>query len=379
MKAVILSGGKATRLRPLTCNTPKIMVPVLNRPFLAHLVDYLKRHQVTDLILAMGEVPEQVRAYLGVGGGLGVEIAYSSEQSPLGTAGAVKNTEELLRETFVVFNGDIFTDIDLTGMIEWHRRKGAIATIALTPVDDPTVYGVVETDAKDRVRRFTEKPSRDEVTTNMINAGIYVLEPSILTCIRPGVFTMFERDVFPLLLERGEAIYGFASRDYWIDIGTPESYFKLNEDLLHRHIGAKGLRVERQCSVQPSVRIDGPVLIGEGSCVGDGCVLLGPSILGKGCRIDEGALVQRSLLWDDCTVGDGARVRNCLLSSCCRVGRGSALDSCILGDKVTIGANNELPQGVRIWPGKCIDDHAISFQPWSNQEAAKKQGILDVE
>ncbi len=208
MKAVILAGGEATRLRPLSCNNAKIMLPVCNHPLLEHFISYLKRHNITDIIIALGRQVEQIQTHFGDGSKFGVRITYSVERFAMGTAGAVKNAERFLDESFIVFNGDIFTDIDLTAMANLHYKKVASVSIALTPVDDPTMYGVVETDAEERIKRFVEKPMRDEVATNMINAGIYILKPDVLKCISSNAFSMFERDVFPQLVERGEAVYG---------------------------------------------------------------------------------------------------------------------------------------------------------------------------
>jgi len=362
MKAVILVGGEATRLRPLTCNTPKIMVPVLNRPFLEHLVDYLKKHNIVDIILAVGKSPEQIDDYFGDGSKLGVRIVYSIENFPMGTAGAVKNAGGFLDDSFIVFNGDIFTDIDLSVMIRLHRERKAIASLALTPVEDPTIYGVVETDSKGRVRRFTEKPSWDKVTTNMINAGIYILEPDILSYITPNSFSMFERDVFPPLLEKGQAIYSYPSRDYWIDIGTPQKYLGLQRDLLHRYVGHEGTQFEGESSVHPSAQITGPAIIGGACFIGGDSIIRGPAVLGTGCRVEEGAVVEGAILWQDCKIGRGAKLRNCLVASRCYIGEESeVLDDCVLGDDVLIGKGNKLSKGIKIWPGKSIEPGTISF------------------
>jgi mannose-1-phosphate guanylyltransferase len=362
MKAVILAGGEATRLRPLTCNIPKIMVPVLNRPFLEHLISYLKAHDIVDIIMAVGKSPGQVEDYFGNGSKLGVRIAYSIEDFPMGTAGAVKNAEKLLDDSFIVFNGDIFTDIDLSAMMQQHRQRKAIASLALTPVDDPTMYGVVETDSQGSVKRFMEKPSRDEVTTNMINAGIYVLEPDIFNYIAPNAFSMFERDVFPPLLDGGQAIDSYASQDYWIDIGTPDKYLRLQHDLLYRYQGNKGSEFEGESFAHSSARIEGPALIGEDCSIDENCVIRGPAVLGTRCRVEEDAVIDRAILWADCRIGKGARLRNCLVASRCHIGQESeVLDGCILGDDVLIGEGNKLSNGIKVWPGKSIEPGAISF------------------
>jgi mannose-1-phosphate guanylyltransferase len=361
MKAVILAGGEATRLRPLTCNTPKIMVPVLNRPFFEHLIGYLKKHNVIDLILAVGKSSVQIQDYFGDGSKLGVRLTYSIENLPLGTAGAVKNAEKYLHDSFIVLNGDIFTDIDLTVMNRLHRKNKAIATLALTPVEDPTVYGVVVTDSEGRVKRFMEKPSRDKVTTNMINAGIYVLEPDILTHIAPNTFSMFERDVFPPLLENGQAMYGYPFHDYWIDIGTPDKYLKLHHDLLRRYVGNKGIRFEGESFVHSSAEIEGPAVIGEGCFIDRNSIVRGPAVLGARCRVEEGAVVEGAVLWQDCQVSKGARLRNCLVACRCQVGEESEIsDNCVLSDDALVGKGSKLSRGTKVWPGKTIEPGTIS-------------------
>jgi mannose-1-phosphate guanylyltransferase len=360
MKAVILVGGEATRLRPLTCNTAKMMVPVLNRPFFEHLAGYLKKHNIIDIILAVGKSPEQIRDYFGDGSGLGVRLTYSTEDLPLGTAGAVKNAEGFLEDSFIVLNGDIFTDIDLGRMMRLHRSNKAVASLALTPVEDPTIYGVVETDREGRVRRFIEKPSRDKVTTNMINAGIYILEPDILSYIAPNTFSMFERDVFPPLLEKGQVMYGYPFQDYWIDIGTPDKYLKLHHDLLRRHVGDKGIRFEGQSFVHSPAQIEAPAIIGEGCNIARDSTVRGPAVLGARCRVEEGAVVEGAVLWEDCQIGNGAKLRNCLIAHRCHVGKESEIpDGCVLGDDVLVGEGSKLSQGIKIWPGETIEAGAV--------------------
>jgi len=360
-KAVILVGGEATRLRPLTCNTAKIMIPVLNRPFFEHLAGYLKKHNIIDIILAVGKSPEQIQNYFGDGSKLGVRLAYSIEDLPLGTAGAVKNAERFLDDSFVVLNGDIFTDIDLSRMMRLHHKNKAVASLALTPVENPTMYGVVETDSEGRVKRFIEKPSRDRVTTNMINAGIYILEPDILSYITPSTFSMFERDVFPPLLEKGQIVYGYPFQDYWIDIGTPDKYLKLHRDLLRRYVGNKGIRFEGESFVHSSAQIEGPAVIGEGCFIGRNSIVRGPAVLGARCRVEEGAIVEGAVVWQDCQISKGAKLTNCLVACRCHVDEESEIpDDCILGDDVLVGKGSKLSQGIKIWPGKTIEPDTVS-------------------
>jgi len=360
MKAVILAGGEATRLRPLTCNISKVMVPVLNHPFLENLIAYLKRHNITEIILALNQQITPIQSYFGDGSKFGVKVTYSREDFPMGTAGAVKNVERFLDDSsFIVFNGDIFSDIDLTAMVSLHREKKASVSIALTPVEDPTIYGMVETDDEGRVKRFVEKPSWDRVTTNMINAGIYIMEPSILSYIAPNVFSMFERDVLPPLLEEGQAVYSYPSEAYWIDIGTPEKYLKLNHDLLHRY---EGIKFEGESSAHPSAQIEGSVIIAESCFIAKDSIIRGPAAIGPKCQIGEGAVIEGSVIWQNCKVGKRAKLRNCILgSNCCIEEEAEVLDNCVLGDSVGIGKGNKLSQGIRIWPNKFIEPNTISF------------------
>ncbi|MDP2919537.1 MAG: NDP-sugar synthase, partial [Dehalococcoidia bacterium] len=289
LKAVILVGGQGTRLRPLTCNTPKSMVPVLNIPFLEHVIWNLKAHGINDIILAQHHLAASMVQYFGDGTHLGVRLTYVMEDAPRGTAGAVKNAEKHLDGTFFVLNGDIFHDRDFTAMLDFHTQRRSKATIVLTPVDDPTVYGVVETDSQGRVKRFLEKPKREEVTTNMINAGTYVLEPDVMVRVPPARKFSFERELFPGLLDSGEPVYAYSSQNYWMDTGTPEKYLQLHRDLLDGR--CDGYKLDRQViagkdrRIHPSVRMSGRVIIGEGCVAEKDAKLNGPLVIGAQCRI----------------------------------------------------------------------------------------------
>jgi mannose-1-phosphate guanylyltransferase len=371
MKAVILVGGEGTRLRPLTCNTTKAMVPILNMPFLEYVLRYLKGHGIKDVILAMSYLPDRIQERLGDGSELGVHLTYTIEKQPMGTGGAIKNAEVRLNEPFFVLNGDVLTGIDLTAMMSRHRKVKPRVSIALTPVDNPTIYGVVETDASDMVKRFVEKPGLEEVTTNMINAGIYIIEPSVLGYIPPSTPSMVERHLFPLLLEKGEPILSYPSDSYWIDIGTPEKYLKAHHDLLSGEAPAlaaywnnfhQGVPMGGSCTIDPSAEIEGPVLIGEGCTVARWAVLKGPAVLGPRCEIDEGACVEGAVLWQGVKVGKRALLRNCIVAANCQIGEESqVLDNCVLGDNVVVGKNNKLAPEIKIWPDKRITSGTMSF------------------
>jgi len=356
-------GGEGTRLRPLTCNTIKAMVPVLNRPFLEHLLHYLKGHGIADIILAMSYLPDPIQGYFGDGNEMGVRLAYLIEEEPLGTAGAVKNAERYLDEPFLMLNGDIFTELDITAMIDFHRERKAKATIAVTPVDDPTAYGLIETDAEGRITRFLEKPSWEEVTTNMINAGIYVLEPDILAQIPPQKEVSIERETFQKLLAQGEPMYAYSSSAYWLDMGTPEKYLELNQDLL---MGKAPSLIDvsggGKSQIAPSAVIKGPVLIGEGCVVKRGAQIKGPAVLGPECKVDEGATIEGAVLWNNSQVGKKAILKNCIVASHCQIHEESqVLDNCVLGDNVVVGRNSKLAQGTKIWPDTRIEPGTVSF------------------
>lgn len=323
LKAIVLVGGEGTRLHPLTSSISKPMMPVLNRPLLEHTIAYLKKYGIENIILALSYLPEATQNYFGDGSNLGVKLTYVIESSPLGTAGAVKNAEQYLSSTFAVLNGDVFTDLDITDMMAFHRHKGAKATIALTWVDNPCAFGVVETGRDKRVQRFVEKPSPDRVTTNWINAGIYILEPEVLEHVPPGSHYMFEKGLFPLLLELGEPVYGYPFRGYWLDMGTPEKYLCLNCDLLLLKTKSALLgglsRGEVYCDkdaiIHPSAQITGPAIIDSQCRIDQRVHIKGPVIIGADCYVGEDASLEMAVLWRGVTVGAGAVLKQCVVSS----------------------------------------------------------------
>lgn len=364
VKAVILVGGEGTRLRPLTSNVPKPMVPVLNRPFLEHVIRYLQSHGVKDIILALCYLPDYIKEYFGDGREYGVRLNYVVESCPMGTAGAVKNVSEYLNETFIVLNGDVFTDLNITAMLEFHRKMGAKASIALTPVDNPTIYGVVETGEGGRVKRFVEKPALNEVTSNMINAGTYVLEAEVLDNIPSATFSMFEYQLFPLLLQRGEPVYGYPSDAYWIDIGTPEKYRTLNNDLLNGRIAQSAfflkektqVSIAENCTIHKTARITGPVVIGERCHIGADVKITGPSVIGPDCVIKDHSVIDAAIVWSGTFINERAIIGNCVVGKSCRIDeQASVTDGVILGDNVIVVSNCTIDNGIRIMPGSIVD------------------------
>ena len=360
MKAVILVGGEATRLRPLTYNIPKAMIPVLNQPFLEHVIGYLKYYQVKDIVLTQTSFAQPIRDYFQDGSRFGVRLSYSIEDVPLGTAGAVKNAGKYLDETCLVLNGDVFTDLDIAAMTAFHRARKAKATIALTPVDDPTSYGLVETDAQYRITRFLEKPSREHITTNMINAGTYILEPDVLSRIPPQTKFSFERELFPQLLDQGEPTYAYPSTAYWIDIGTPEKYLQLHRDLLcgrsvrHHHPVGEEVVIGEQSSLDHTAQIKGPVLIGSNCTIGGKAKLIGPVVIGSGSTILENAVIESSVIWRNTLVGQGVSLKDSIVADNCCLNARSIVNGSVLGDNATVVSGCKLEPGSRVPPGTTV-------------------------
>ena len=360
MKAVILVGGLGTRLRPLTYNTPKSLVPVLNRPFLEYVLRRLKEHGVDEVILALSHLAPPIEACFGDGSRLGLKISYVLEKSPLGTAGAVKNAAAHVSDTFFVLNGDVFSDLDFSAMLAYHRQRKARATIALTPVENPVHYGLIESEGDGRVTRFLEKPRPEEVTTNMINAGTYVLEPGVLDMIPAGVECSIERRIFPSMLTGGDSVYAFPSAGYWIDIGNPEKYAQLNFDLLSGkggHYGFTGggdIVVGRDSHIHPTARLEGPLLVGDNCDIGKEVIITGPAVIGPGCRIEDAATVSASVIWQEVTVGGGCRLISSIVAGDCVMRPGSEALQAVLGDNVTLSGGYKLAPGARVEPGKTM-------------------------
>lgn len=360
MKAVILVGGEGTRLRPLSYNTPKPMVPTANIPFLEHVIRNLRGHNISEIILAQYYLAGSMQEYFGDGSKFGVKLRYVMEESPRGTAGAVKNVEKYLDGTFLVLNGDIFHNCDFTGMVKFHRCNKAQVTISLTPVENPTIYGVVETDAQGKVKRFTEKPKPEEVTTNMINAGTYVLEPDVLRYIPPDIKYSFEREVFPRMLADGEPIYAYPFDNYWMDMGTPEKYLQLHRDILNNRCDSYSVEsavlIGDECDIHSSAQFSGKIIIGDKCVIGRGVRLTGPAVIGQGCVIREDAVITDSVLWNDVSVGQRSIIKSSIVADNCKIGDDSRLVDAVLSDHVTIDTGYKLKAGEHILPGATVKE-----------------------
>lgn len=338
MQALILAGGKGTRLRPLTVYTPKPIVPICNRPFLLYQIDTLRRAGITDITLSLSYQPNKIEHLLGDGSDFGVKLRYTVESQPMGTAGAYKYAEELIREPTVVFNGDILTDLDLKTVIREHTERNALATIVLAPVENPSAYGLVETEKDGRIRRFLEKPKPDEITVNTINAGTYVLEPKVLDYIPAGENHSFEYGLFPKLLERAEAFYAhIPQRTYWIDIGTPERYLRVHHDLLAGRVGRIHIKDRRGSFESATIaEIDDLSMIGDDCQIKPGAKIIN-SVLGQGCFVEERARVENSVIWPHTRLGTAATVTNAIVGRGCHIGRSAVVAAgCALGDKTSL-------------------------------------------
>lgn len=357
MKAIILVGGEATRLRPLTPNTPKALLPVLNTPFLSHVLRRLRSHGISDIILTQSHFARAISDHFGDGSKLGVKLSYAIEDVPLGTAGAVKNSEARLNEPFLVLNGDVFTDLDDAAMAVYHREKRARVTIALTPVADPTSYGLVETDRQGRVLRFLEKPDPSQVTTNMINAGTYVVEPEVLNWIPARTRFSFERELFPRLLEKGEAVYAYASDAYWIDMGTPEHYFQLHRDLLEGrssqyHPGeGNSVVIGGGSTIDPEAEIEGPVVVDHNCIIERGVKIRGPVVIGTGSIIAQDVRIESAIIWQQVRLEPRVNLIDSIVAHHCHLEAGCRLEKAVLGDHVTVSSCARVAPGSKIPPG----------------------------
>jgi NDP-sugar pyrophosphorylase family protein len=345
MKAILLAGGKGTRLRPLTVHTPKPIVPIFNRPFLYYQIDLLRQvPEIDEVILSLNYQPRRIEEIFGDGGGLGLKLRYVVEPMPLGTAGAVRYAGDSLTESVVVFNGDVLTQVDLAAVLAMHRERKAKATIVLTPVENPRAYGLVETDAGGNIQRFLEKPGEDEITCNTINAGIYVLEPDTFDRIPRETAWSIERSFFPSLIERGETFVAYVHDGYWIDIGTPAKYLEVHRDIMDGRYSAPPFDGHgRKAWIAPGARIEdgvemhGPCFVDDGAVIKQGTKVLPYSVIGRQTHVDEEAVIDGAIVWANGWIGREALVRGSILGRNCHIGRNAILESpVVLGDKTVI-------------------------------------------
>jgi mannose-1-phosphate guanylyltransferase len=366
VQALILAGGEGTRLRPLTSTVPKPVVPLVDRPFIVFMLDWLRGHGVDDIVMSCGHLASGVRNVLGDGSAFDIRLRYVEEPRPLGTGGALKYAGPLLDDRFLMLNGDVLTDLDLSAQLAAHEQAGATATLALTPVDDPSAYGLVRTEASGEVTEFVEKPAPDQIDTHNISAGAYVLERGVLDMLEPEQPASIERDVFPQLV--GSGLFGYVGDGYWLDIGTPDRYLQGTYDILEgtvvtevaKRMGDSYLCVED--GVENAGRIIPSALVESGCRIGEGARLGGRVVLERGVSIGENTTVERAVVMQGAEIGADCTLNGCIVAGGVRVGDGCVIDGLsVLGEGVTLGAGNVVSNGARLFPGVELPDQALRF------------------
>ncbi len=365
MKAVIMAGGEGTRLRPLTCNRPKPMVPVVNKPVMEHIIELLKKHDITEIAVTLQYMPERIKEYFQDGQDFGVRLHYYTEQTPLGTAGSVKNAEDFLDDTFIVISGDALTDIDLKSAMDFHRKKGSMATLVLKRVDIPLEYGVVVTDEEGRIIRFLEKPSWGEVFSDTVNTGIYILSAEVLGYIKKGEIFDFSKDLFPTLLQEKKPMYGYITENYWCDIGDLRAYIQAHIDILdgkvNIEIPGKEIRekvwIGEGCQIDEGVTIEPYCVIGQNVHIRKEAYIGSYSVIGDSCMIRDRSGIKRSILWENCNVGKNVQLRGSVICSKVHLrDRVSAFEESVIGEDSVIKEDAVIKPSIKIWPNKMIDE-----------------------
>ncbi len=368
MRAVLMAGGSGTRLRPLTCDLPKPMVPILNRPIAEHIVNLLKRNGINEIIATLFYLPDIMRDYFQDGSEFGVQMTYAVEEDqPLGTAGCVKNISDLLDETFLVISGDSVTDFDLQEAVRFHKAKGSKATLVLTRVPNPIEFGVVITDEENRIRRFLEKPSTSEIFSDTVNTGTYILEPEVLDYLPENQESDFSKDLFPLLLEKGEPMFGYIANGYWCDVGHLDAYREAQYDALYQKVvvdyaypeTSPGIWIGQNTQIDPSAQLHAPLLIGNNCRIGPRTVLEPGTVVGDNVTIGSDADLKRPIVWNGAIIGDEVHLRACTIARGARVDRRShILEGAVVGPLTTVGEEAQISPGVRVWPSKKIESGA---------------------
>jgi mannose-1-phosphate guanylyltransferase/phosphomannomutase len=364
MKAVIMAGGEGSRLRPLTCNRPKPMVPIVNKPVMEHIIELLRKYGIKDIAVTLQYMPEIIKDYFNDGSEFGVSLRYFTEDTPLGTAGSIKNAEDFLDETFIVISGDALTDLNLDSALEFHKERGAIATLVLKKVEKPIEYGVVVTDTNGRITRFLEKPSWGEVFSDTVNTGIYVLEPEVLSRIKKSQIFDFSKDLFPSLLNESKPLYGFVTNDYWCDIGDLDAYIGVHRDILDKNVNItieetqvrQGVWVGQGAIIAKDAIIKPPVIIGRNSIIKGNTTIGSYSVIGDSCNLEEGSSVKKSILWKGCILKSKTQLRGSVL--CNKVHfreKASAFEGSIVGDNCIVGQHALIKPEIKIWPNKNVD------------------------
>lgn len=390
IKAVIMAGGEGTRLRPLTCDVPKPMVPILNRPVMEYTIEMLKKHNIEDISVTLAYLPSAITEYFDDGKEWGVNLNYFIEETPLGTGGSVKNAGESLDSTFIVVSGDAMTDLDLNRAVNFHRAKGSKATLVLKRESVPLEYGVIITDDSGRIIRFLEKPSWGEVFSDTINTGIYILEPEVLGYYKKGQNFDFSKDLFPKLLRDGVPMYGYITKDYWCDIGDLESYKQTQFDILEGRvkvdIGArqveKGVWMDEGVELGYNVAISPPVYLGRGCSIAEGCDIHPFTVIGENCKVGRNTTLKKSVLWKNVGAGEYCHLRGTVVCSNVNIKNGtSLLENSVIGSDSRIGSNVTVKPGIKIWPDKRIDEGMVVTQNliWGTKGTKALFGHRDIK
>ncbi len=355
MKAIILAGGTGTRFRPLTFTKPKPMLPLLNRPILHYIIQYLRGHGLTDIYLTTNYLKDQIMKYFGDGSSYGVNLFYPVEENPLGTAGSVKNIKNL-DDTIVVIQGDNITDIDLGRLINFHKNSGGLCTIAVMSVNDPWHYGIVELEDIGKVKRFCEKPPLGNCFSNLINTGVYVLEPKALKFIPENREFDFAKDMFPILLEKG-SLYGCVVDGFWTDVGKVDGYIRALEWMLEKN--KIGISIGENVEIGKNVEIIEPIVIGNDTVIENNCIV-GGTVIGNGCKIKENSDLRNSILFENSIIGNGSILKDCIVAEgCVSSSRLEINQNSIVGPNCNIGINVRITPDSRIWPNIHISQNSI--------------------
>jgi len=390
MKAVLMAGGSGTRLRPLTCDLPKPMVPIVNKPIIEHIIDLLKKHSYDDIYVTLYYLPHLIQNYLLNGEELGVRVNYAlEEERPLGTAGCVKNIEQHLDDTFLVISGDSLTDFDLSQALKFHKEKGSKATIVLTRVENPLDYGVVITDEEGRIQRFLEKPTSSEVFSDTINTGIYVLEPELLALLPANEEKDFSKDLFPLILEKGLPMYGYVAEGYWCDIGNLTTYRQAHYDVLAGKVQVEmpyqqkenGVWIGEGVEMESSVSLEGPAVIGHNTYIGKNVRISANTVLGDNVVVGQNATLKRPIVWNGVHIDRGASLRGCTLGKNVIVHKeAQILEGAVVGDDCSLGEKTLVKPEVRIWPNKHLEPNSIATESiiWGSGQLQSLFGELGI-
>jgi len=364
-----MAGGEGTRLRPMTANQPKPLLPVANRPIMEHVLRLLKKHGFDETIVTVQFLAALVRNYFGDGEDVGMSLQYATEEMPLGTAGSVKNAEDALRDdTFLVISGDALTDMDLSEMVRFHKENGALVTVGLTRVPDPVEFGIVIADDDGRIQRFLEKPTWGQVFSDTVNTGVYIMEPEVLKEVSAKESVDWSHDVFPKLLTRGAPIYGYISDKYWEDVGTLESYLKAQADVLSRHVEtdiagfelSPGVWVAEGADVDPDAVLTGPLCIGDYAKIEAGAHLREYSVIGANVVVKEGAFIHRAVVHNNVFVGQGTTLRGCVVGKNTDVMRLARIEEgAVIGDECVVEPEAYISAGVKVYPFKTIEAGAV--------------------